>query len=193
MSQRRLDNATRSTGYRLDLLSVLVVDDNQHMILLIGEILRGLGIRQVARFTDPADAFAELAEAPLDLIICDHVMDRLTGVELVQMLRTGKDNPNPFVPVIMVSGYGDVATVTSARDAGVTEFLIKPISATTLYQRVLEVINKPRPFVRSHSFFGPDRRRRVEPIARPDRRVQAPAQIDESDDVARLYPVNPRA
>jgi PleD family two-component response regulator len=191
VSQLGFDIATQNTGYRLDRLSVLVVDDNCHMILLIGEILRGLGIRQAAKFTDPADAFKELAEVSLDLIICDHVMDPLSGVEFVQILRTGKDNPNPFVPVIMVTGYGDVATVTSARDAGVTEFLIKPITAKALYLRVLEAINKPRPFVRSHSFFGPDRRRQVLPFEGPDRRLQAPMEIQDSDHVARLYPINP--
>lgn len=172
-------------------MSVLLVDDNRYMITLIAEILLGLGIRNVAKFTNSADAFKELGLVPMDLIICDHAMDLLSGIEFVQMLRTSKDSPNPFVPVIMVSGYGDKGTVTSARDAGVSEFLIKPISANSLYMRVLQVINKPRPFVRTQTYFGPDRRRRVMAFEGDDRRVEEPMEIPDSDSSARLYPVEP--
>ena len=49
--------------------------------------------------------------------------------------------------------------VTLARDAGVTEFLAKPISAKGLYQRVLNVVANPRPFIKTKNYFGPDRRR----------------------------------
>jgi PleD family two-component response regulator len=130
----------------------------------------------VLRLIDPADAFKEM----------------LNGIEFTQLVRSGKDGPDVFVPIIMVTGYGDVATVTSARDAGVTEFLIKPISAKTLYLRVLEAINKPRSFIRTQSLFGPNRRRQVLPFKGPDRRVQAPMEIPDADHVARLYPINPQ-
>ncbi len=119
-------------------------------------------------------------------------MEMLSGIEFVQMLRTGRDSPDVFVLIIMVTGYGDVATVTSARDAGVTEFLIKPVSAKTLYLRVLEAINKPRSLIRTQSLFGPDRRRQVLPFKGPDRRVQAQLEIPDADHVARLYPTNPQ-
>ena len=46
-----------------------------------------------------------------------------------------------------------------ARDAGVTEFLVKPLSAQALHQRILSVVAHPRPFIRTPTFFGPDRRR----------------------------------
>jgi hypothetical protein len=50
-----------------------------------------------------------------------------------------------------------------ARDAGITEFLAKPISAKSLYDRILNVVLKPRPFVKTKTYFGPDRRRNVNP------------------------------
>jgi PleD family two-component response regulator len=177
-------------GFALERLSVLIVDDNRYMIMLIAEILLGLGIRNVAKFTDPADAFKELAILPVDLVVCDHAMNLLSGIEFVQMLRTSKDSPNPFVPVIMVSGYGDMATVTAARDAGVSEFLIKPISAKSLYMRVLEVINNPRAFIRSKTYFGPNRRRRDQPFEGEEKRVKEAMEIPESSDDPRLYPID---
>jgi hypothetical protein len=63
---------------------------------------------------------------------------------------------------------GDAATfgypaLTAARDAGVTEFLAKPISAKGLYQRIVNVVANPRPFIKTKTYFGPDRRRNVNP------------------------------
>ena len=81
-------------------------------------------------------------------------------LEVSRRLRTDPDSPNPYIPVIMMTGHTDRAKVMQARDAGVTEFLVKPISSRLLCQRLQAVIDRPRPFVRAKSFFGPDRRRR---------------------------------
>jgi hypothetical protein len=61
--------------------------------------------------------------------------------------------------------------VEAARDAGVTEFLAKPITAHDLFSRIAEIVERPRGFVRCESYFGPDRRRRmVDDYAGPWRR-----------------------
>ena len=59
-----------------------------------------------------------------------------------------------------------------ARDAGVNEFLVKPISANTLFERIEALIERPRPFVRLEGFFGPDRRRKSSDPARDERRQE---------------------
>lgn len=59
----------------------------------------------------------------------------------------------------MLTGYTEHQQVVEARDAGVNEFLAKPISAKPLYQRLAAIIDNPRSFVRTKSYFGPDRRR----------------------------------
>ena len=161
-------------GYRLDLASVVVVEDNVHIMHLLAEILRGLSVSQVEQFTNAPDALSFLREKTVDLVITDHQMDILSGIEFVHLLRNDKDSPDRFVPIIMVTGYGDVETVKEARDAGVNEFVVKPLTAKALYQRILEIINRPRPFVRSATFFGPDRRRRALPVVGPDRRRAEP-------------------
>jgi hypothetical protein len=66
----------------------------------------------------------------------------------------------------------------SARDAGVTEFLCKPISAKALYERILNVVANPRPFIKSKTYFGPDRRRGVNPnYVGPERRKGGKAEV----------------
>jgi DNA-binding response OmpR family regulator len=68
--------------------------------------------------------------------------------------------------------------VEAARDAGVTEFLAKPIAAHNLFARITEILERPRAFVRCGSYFGPDRRRHdIENYMGPWRRA------DELQDV----------
>src|SRR3546814_1685570 len=68
---------------------------------------------------------------------------------------------NVFVPIIMVTAQSEEWKVMKARDAGVTEFLVKPFSAKTMARRITVVVENPRQFVRTDEFFGPDRRRHV--------------------------------
>lgn len=75
------------------------------------------------------------------------------------MIRQPTTSVNPFVPIIMVSGHAERRRVIMARDAGVNEFLVKPISPKALYDRLLAVVAFPRPFIRTKTYFGPDRRR----------------------------------
>ncbi|MDP6517013.1 MAG: response regulator [Alphaproteobacteria bacterium] len=159
----------------------MVVDDNRHMLNLIEEILRGLNIRNVSSKLGAAEAFKEMQISAVDIVICDQMMEPLSGIEFTQLLRTSKDSPDRFVPVIMVTGNSDFGTVRAAREAGVTEFMVKPVSAKGLYARILEVINNPRPFLRTKSFFGPDRRRRVIQFDGGDKRKKTPKEKDPGD------------
>lgn len=157
-------------SYSLDRLNFLIVDDNKHMRALVKTILHALGAKQVTEAADGADAFKELRHFPADIIICDWNMSPLDGLDFVRLVRTGKDSPNPFVPIIMLTGHTEMHRVVEARDAGVHEFLAKPISAKSLYSRIKSIIDRPRPFVRTKTYFGPDRRRRQIAWKGPDRR-----------------------
>jgi DNA-binding response OmpR family regulator len=100
------------------------------------------------------------------------------GLELAQMIRQPGANSNPYVPIIMLTGHSEKRRVMSARDAGITEFMAKPISAKSLYQRILNVVCNPRPFIKTKSYFGPDRRRNVNPnYIGPERRKGGRADI----------------
>ena len=160
-------------GYNLERVNFLVVDDNKHMRALVKKILHALGSKAVHEASDGADAFRELRHFPADIIICDWNMSPLDGLDFVRLVRTGKDSPNPFVPIIMLTGHTEMSRVVEAREAGVNEFLAKPISAKGLFTRVRSVIEKPRPFVRTKHYFGPDRRRRQVPFQHKERRKTA--------------------
>lgn len=151
-----LDSESR---YVLDNINVLILDDNRHMRSLVQSILHALGVKNIREAGDAADAFKELQHFSADVIIVDWHMEPLDGLDFVRLVRTAKDSPNPYVPMIMLSGYTEYRRVTEARDAGVNEFLAKPISARALYLRFASIIETPRPFIRTKAYFGPDRRR----------------------------------
>lgn len=146
--------------YDLSEMCVLVVDDNSYMISIVKTLLRAFGILKIREATDAAVALEELKTAQVDVIILDCAMPTFDGIEFTRMVRTAQDSANPYVPIIMLTAYTERFRIEEARDAGVTEILRKPISAFDLYLRLIEIIERPRSFVKTNAFFGPDRRRR---------------------------------
>lgn len=154
-------------------ISFLVVDDNDFMRTIVRRILASLGAETIHEATDGADALKLLKVVVPDIVILDWRMTPLDGIEFTQFIRRGEDSPNPFLPIIMMTGYSAFQHVMDARDAGVNEFLVKPVSAQRLFSRIQAVIERPRSFVRTQTYFGPDRRRRNLPFKGPDRRTDA--------------------
>ena len=146
-------------NYNLENLNILLVEDNKHMQILIKEILRSFRIKQVRVADDGADAIKEMRTFATDLVVCDWNMQPIDGLEFVRMVRTSSDSPNPYVPVIMLTGHTETNRVMEARASGITEFLAKPVSARSLYQRICMVIEYPRQFIKTRTYTGPDRRR----------------------------------
>ncbi|MGB8274927.1 MAG: response regulator [Alphaproteobacteria bacterium] len=154
-------------------LNVLVVDDNHQMLTLIKSILHSFGIKNMKTATDGADAFKELRYFAADVVICDWSMSPLDGFDFVRLVRTARDSPNVYVPIIMLTGHTELDNVMHARDAGVNEFLAKPLTAHALQSRIEEVMARPRRYVRAATYFGPDRRRRKLASYRgPERRLR---------------------
>lgn len=140
-------------------LSVLLVDDSLYMRRIARMLLGGFGIRDIEEADDGATALQLFEQWSPDIVITDWVMPVYDGLELTRAIRGSSSNSSPYTPIIMMSGYCERSRVITARDAGVTEFLAKPMSARDLYQRIDNCIDNPRQFVRTKSFFGPDRRR----------------------------------
>ena len=166
--------------YRFDRLRVLVVDDNAHMRKLVVTILQAFGVTQIAEADSADRAWQSLRDTNPDVIVLDWVMEGMSGLDLIRMIRTNPQAPNPFVPVIMLTGHTSLDHVRQARDAGVNEFIAKPVSVKTMMSRLVSVIEHPRPYVRTGVFFGPCRRRRnIQEHKGPERRSEQPRQAAE--------------
>lgn len=157
----------------LERLQVLIADDNREMRAITATILRSAGFRHLREADSGREALAALAYFPADLAIVDFKMTPMNGVEFTRRVRQGPDSPNPYLPIIMLTGHARADRVGAARDAGVTEFLAKPITARTLLGRIETIILKPRPFAASSDYSGPCRRRREAPDYEGPRRRSA--------------------
>jgi two-component system chemotaxis response regulator CheY len=134
---------------RFDPLKILLVDDNDHMRLLLTEMLRAIGVRHIFEALDGMEALSMMRRVPIDIVITDLKMGALSGIDFVNLLRRSPDSPNPFVPVIMITGHSTARRVQDARDAGVNEFLTKPVTGRSLVHRLTLLIDQPRAYVRS--------------------------------------------
>jgi two-component system chemotaxis response regulator CheY len=145
---------------RFELLKILMVDDNHHMRVLLTEILRAIGVKLIFEASDGAEALQVMRSQAIDIVMTDLAMQPLDGIDFVRLLRNSGDSPNQLIPVIMITGHSTMRRVGEARDVGVTEFLSKPVTARGVIERITRVVEHPRSFVRSETYFGPDRRRR---------------------------------
>lgn len=157
----------------LNRVRFLIVDDNTHAVNLVKAMLRGFGADQLydAQTIDAAQRRMKIT--PCDILILDYMLGAEEGVTFARWLRNDPDSPAPYTPIILLTGHADRAKIIAARDAGVNEFCVKPVTPADLMKRIVWVIDRARPFVRSQTYFGPDRRRHDDPNYRgPERRAE---------------------
>lgn len=147
-------------SFKFENLSVLIVEDTVPMRKLVTSVLDTLGVGTIYTANNGENGYELFCKENPDIIITDWHMIPMSGIELVNKIRNSPDSVNKTVPIIMMTGYSAMPRVSEARDSGATEFLVKPFSANDLARRIAYVINKPRDFIETEDFFGPDRRRR---------------------------------
>jgi len=152
-------------------LRFVVADDNAHMRRIVRTMLRAFGTREIYEAEDGAAALEAVGAYQPDVLISDIKMPIFDGIELTRMIRNPDGFSHPKLPVIILSAYTEKKYVIAARDAGASDFLCKPVSASTLYTRVHAIIENPPAFIQTSSYFGPDRRRVDTPFNNDERRI----------------------
>ena len=139
--------------------------------------LGACGLDNVVLAASGGEAFEVIIETAPDLVITDWRMPGGGGIELIRQVRMAPNSPDKFLPIVMLSGYAHREHVMEARDAGVTDYLVKPVTAKNLLNRLVAVIENPRPFISTPSFFGPNRRNKSDTdYDGPDNRTVEPAE-----------------
>ena len=156
-------------AYDLKAFTILLVEDYEFMQDLITGMLRAFGVGNIivcesgseARGLLSVMAAAKTADMKMaDIVLTDWMMPEGDGESLLNWIRNHKEDKIRFMPVTMVSAFTSEDVVKMARDFGANEALVKPVSGEKLAQRILSVIDHPRPFIKAPHFFGPDRRRK---------------------------------
>lgn len=155
----------------LEGVTTLILDDNAHMRGLVRAILVSFSVGRIEEAETIDEAARLLRETPIDIALVDFKLESDTGLEFCRFIRHDARSPNVYLPIIMVTAYSERSRVVEAINSGVDEFLVKPIRAVDVANRMNAIIERRRPFVRTPDFFGPDRRRRADPdYAGPKRR-----------------------
>jgi len=144
-------------------LRVLIVDDNEDMRTLLRRMLGSIGIKQILEAPDGRAGIEILWQTECDVILSDLDMKPMNGIDFTIEVRKSDHSSNSVVPIVMITGHTELSLVKKARDAGITEFIAKPVTAKALQSRLMQIFEKPRSFVRGRSYVGPDRRRKKVP------------------------------
>ncbi len=100
-----------------------------------------------------------------DIVVLDWELPLLDGAELVRIVRSPGVFPDPGSADHHAELFGERWRVLEAARIGVNEFLVKPVSAKSLYERLVSILVKPRPNVQVGDYYGPEPRRQ---LAAPD-------------------------
>jgi DNA-binding response OmpR family regulator len=152
LSKKDVENIIQS-------LCVVVVDDNQYMRKMVRNLLVNCGIKEIYEAADGIAALDTIRTVSPDVVILDWEMPLLSGAELVRIVRSPGVFPMPDVPIIMLSGHGERWRVVEAVKLGVNEYLVKPVSAKAIYDRLVSILAQPRPAVQLGDYYGPEPRR----------------------------------
>lgn len=156
---------------RLRQIEVLIADPDPRISRLVKSVLESFGFRNIHVTKNGADAIEILRHRSIDLVITEWPMEPLDGMSFVHFVRHSTDLANRDIPIIMLTGRAETVDVEKARDSGVTEFVVKPFTAATLSNRLIQVIDNPRSFIICKQFIGPDRRRRENNAVDKDKRM----------------------
>ena len=119
-------------------MQILIVDDYKTMLRIIRNLLKQLGFNNVDEAADGATALQKLRQKDYSLVISDWNMDPMTGLQLLKEVRT--DTKLKGMPFIMITAESKTENVVAAKEAGVSNYIVKPFNAATLKQKISSVI-----------------------------------------------------
>jgi len=115
-------------------MRVLIVDDYNTMLRILRNLLRQLEFNNVEEASDGEEALRALRRDPHDLVISDWNMAPMTGLDLLRCVRS--DDKLRRIPFIMVTAESKTENVVAAKQAGVSNYIVKPFNAETLRAKI---------------------------------------------------------
>lgn len=117
--------------------TILVVDDSMAMRQLISYTLQGAGYR-VIEAVDGKDAVNKIKENKIDLVVSDLNMPNMNGMEFLKYLRDHDDFES--TPLIMLTTEAQRSAIVTAKDIGITGWVLKPFDPKKLVDRVKKIL-----------------------------------------------------
>lgn len=147
-----MDSAlTKLLQPRIEALKVLVVDDELSMRKVVRAMLYSLGVRTIFEAHDGAAGLEAVRANDPDVVIVDWEMPNIDGSQFVRTVRGPGAFPRPDVPILMLSGHADRWRVIEAARIGASDYMLKPVSAKALHDRIVAIVGRVRPGAASKS------------------------------------------
>ncbi|WP_342361718.1 response regulator [Terrarubrum flagellatum] len=143
-------------------LYIVVADANAFQSTLVHGMLRGFGANNVLEVRNSIAVLQALSQRRVDILLCDAKLPVDGGFALTRTIRCDKESQNRIMPIFIMASDTREVTVNAARDAGANMVIAKPMSPSALYDRLSWVALRPRQYVDTETYFGPDRRFKIE-------------------------------
>lgn len=121
-------------------MSILIVDDYNTMLRTLRNLLRQLSFINIDEAMDGSMALEKLRQGQFGLIISDWNMEPMTGIELLREVRD--DEKLKATPFIMMTAESKSENVMAAKEAGVSNYIVKPFNAETLKAKMSSVLGE---------------------------------------------------
>jgi CheY-like chemotaxis protein len=164
-------------------LVILVADPNAYARRITNGILRGFGANKVLEVEQALSLFQVLSGQKIDILLCDTRLPPHGGLMLTRTIRRNANNENRTIPILLMSSDTGESTIKNARDAGANIVVAKPMSPKSLYDRLAWIAFNPRPFIDTATYFGPDRRFKIEGYPGGVGRRKGDKQVEVAEEV----------
>ena len=121
-------------------MPILIVDDYKTMLRVLRNFLRQLNFSNIEEATDGSMALQKLRQQDYGFVISDWNMEPMTGIQLLREVRA--DDKLKHLPFIMITAESKSENVIAAKQAGVSNYIVKPFSAETLKSKMTSVLGK---------------------------------------------------
>jgi CheY-like chemotaxis protein len=143
-------------------LVFVIADPSSYLCMVIHGMLRGFGANKVLEVRDATGVMQALSNQKIDVLICDGRLPPHGGLKITHAIRRNPENENRTVPILLMTSDTREVTIKTARDVGASMVIAKPLSPSSLYDRLAWVAFNNRPFIDTETYFGPDRRFKIE-------------------------------
>ncbi|MBI3703727.1 MAG: response regulator [Rhizobiales bacterium] len=164
-------------------LVILVADPNAYARRITNGILRGFGANKVLEVEQTLSLFQVLSGQKIDILLCYTRLPPHGGLMLTRTIRRNSNNENRTIPILLMSSDTGESTIKNARDAGANIVVAKPMSPKSLYDRLAWIAFNPRPFIDTATYFGPDRRFKIEGYPGGVGRRKGDKQVEVAEEV----------
>lgn len=163
-------------------MTVLIAESNSFQRNILRQTLRSFGADTVVETETVQQCSRYLSNGAADVLICDAELEGGSAFSLIREVRMDKNHSKRSIPMIMTMSVSRRLPIHAARDVGANMVILKPFSPIAVYDRLAWIAHTPRDYWESDTFYGPDRRVRIDAEGEKQARRSNDLTQDDADE-----------